>query len=782
MLDKENGAPILPDENAPIAVNDSTFDVSILSQKALDNQGSTGENSNNAMENTDAGNGSAGTAGSGVNGNKGNTVAAAPQKQAAPYYQGNVRTIIKRLTEIYLKHIHKGQITILGILTKGMQISDDLLTTIQDRLNDVNKRKGKGEKKLTIPSTLPPSVAVSIIMQTDAVRVLKLNADNYRIIIKHYNEDGSFSGIWELLPEYNKEGNYGILNSLVNELIGGDAPPHVMAQAVNALRSEMLNRQKNGNYVVEPGWDPDLVPFYNGVYNGRDKTFMEYNDPAYEATYGHMYWLNKMDTNFTWTPSRLPEFDPIDFICSLFDDTQEGRASFQLVLIFAQFMLRRYLGLEGNLMNFINKSGIADGKNGKSTLADMLVGIISHSANEAYSRRKDRKLFFENGHKVEKIPIDKWGKDYQIANNIVCAWILFSDEISGKKAVEETGFLKNISRHQAVQLRPMYHEPFSYVFNGTLLHLQNESTQLATKDGASFTHRIDIAFEKDFSGAQGDPKIKTFFTACEETWEYLSNYLMTQVEWYEDYPKELLNVVAHNTEDVREANVPALSFLNEVMDGLRECKFIPTPVLYELYRNWAGDTGYSYKVTDMTLQSFERYLQMWIRKHRDEYAYVEERRRLSTKDTYDVIDYKTGNVIQKTELGLLVDRIHPAIQQYGISHTGEKSKYIDTAFSYRGTILGSCDLLTVNGRFSHFVEIKDRITGYEETTGSVKGRANAMAALKDITAYKQRAERKQQQAEEMRDFENSIVDENEKQLQRDEENGSNVVNFPGRCS
>ena len=329
MSTNENGAPILPDGNAPIAVNDSTPDVSIVPQNSLKNQDNQAVSSGNCIENTDVGadNQTAVAAGSGSNGNTGNVVAA-PQKQAAPFYQENVRMIIKKSTETYIKHIHNGPITVLDILTKGIKISDDLLTCIQDRLGMANLQLSKDKKKYTIPSTLPPSVAVSIIMQTDAVRVLKLNADNYRIIIKHYNEDGSFSGIWELLPEYNKEGNYGILNSLMNELIGGDAPPHVMAQAVNALRSEMLNRQKNGNYVVEPGWDPDLVPFYNGVYNGRDKTFMEYNDPAYEATYGHMYWLNKMDTNFTWTPSRLPEFDPIEFIRSLFEDTMEHNLKF----------------------------------------------------------------------------------------------------------------------------------------------------------------------------------------------------------------------------------------------------------------------------------------------------------------------------------------------------------------------------------------------------------------------------------------------------------------------
>ena len=731
--ENEKGAVILPDDSAPNAVEDSTPHMSIVPQESIENQDVADNMSNNTTENADA----TGMPAGGTDTGKPNVtvnVVPMPAPQAKPKnYEANVREMTNYIVDDYIRK--NGPFTVQQLLADGAKISDDLLSVIQNELctrNGLVRATDKTAKLYPVPNMLPPSVAVKLILSTGAVRVMKLNADHYRIIVKHYNEDGSFSGIWELIPDINKEGFYGVLNTFVNELIGGDAPMHVMAQTVNALRSELTNDQKNKNFLVEVGWDPDLVPFYNGVYNGREKTFMEYTDPMYESTYGHIYWLNKMDTCFRWFPAPLADFDPVTFIRSLFEDTPEGNASYQLVMIFAQFMLRRYLGLEGYLMNFINKSGVADGKNGKSTLADMLVGMISHSANEAYSRRKDKKVFFQNGHKVEKVPIDKWGKEFQLASNIMCAWILFSDEVSGKKVVEETGFLKNICRHQSVQLRPMFHEPFSYVFDGTLLHLQNEETMLATKDGASFTHRIDLAFEKDFSGAKGDPRIKTYFTACEETWEYLASYLMTQMEWYEDYPKELLALVEHNTEDIREANIPALQFLNEVMDGLKECATIPTPVLFELYRNWAVDNGFDYKVTEMTLSKFEANLQMWIRKHRTEYDYVEGRRKLNCKAEYDVIDYETGKIIQVSEIGLLTHRLHPAIKQYGLNRKGEKPKYIHVAYTLKGPVLGVCDLLAVSVRFRHFVEVKNRIIGYEETTSGKQTREDSRSAYLDL--------------------------------------------------
>ena len=617
---KEKGAILdRQEENAPS--DEASSAISILPQKSLENQGNEDVMSENVMENTDVAileeDDSGSVGGTGYDGGTEQeeyieydydqipeeeppenlqqvTATTVAQAISTKTYKDNVRSIILSIVDEYIKN--NGPFTVHDLLTNGAAISDDCLTEIQKELSTQNeKRKNSREKAYVIPTYLPPSAVIRFIMSTGAVRALKMGMGgcHYRIIVKHYNPDGSFSGIWELIPELNKQNDYGNLNSLVNELIGPDAPVSTINQTVNAIRSEMTNESKNKGYIVEPGWDPDLVPFYNGVFNGRERTFMEYTDPAYEATYGQYIWMNKMDTSFKWNAVPLADFDPIAFIRSLFDDSPEGEASFKIVLIFGQFMLRRYPGLEGYLMNFINKSGTADGKNGKTSLADMMLGIIEHGTVSSYNFRKDRKIFFQNGKKVERLAIDKWGKDFELASNIMCAFILASDETSGKKPVEETGFLKNNSRHQVISLRPMFHPSFTYIFNGTLLHLQNEETMLGTKDGASFTHRIDLAFEKDFSKEKGDPRIKTYYTVCEETWEYLAYYLMTQVEWYEDYSKELLKLVEHNTTDVMEANIPAFTFFNEVMDGLRECAVVPTPVLYELYRNWVADNGWN---------------------------------------------------------------------------------------------------------------------------------------------------------------------------------------------
>ena len=108
------------------------------------------------------------------------------------------------------------------------------------------------------------------------------------------------------------------------------------------------------------------------------------------------------------------------------------------------------------------------------------------------------------------------------------------------------------------------------------------------------------------------------------------------------------------------------------------------------------------------------------------------RRKLNVTPKYEVIDYASGKMVTMSESALLFSRIHPAIKQYGHNRNGEKEKYLYVSHSATRLVFGTCDPHALDVQFRKFVEIKDRVLGYDLTTGDKGALALSAEDIREI--------------------------------------------------
>lgn len=617
----------------------------------------------------------------------------APAAPTAPAPAGNTGGQVPSLEEAIAaaldRYFERHRVTLPELLDRNTawRISGEMMVQIRLRIEAENSQlmaddRKVGNKGYPVPTKLPAAAAVRAILETGDVALLKMKGNKRGIpIVKRYDENG-FSGIWEMITDRKDEST--ALRAVVYNLLGTGAPRNDVENVISSLYAIFGNPKTAGKYVRRDGWRHTLIPFFNGVYDGKDHSFTPWNAPEYEEKYGSITFTNKIDTRYNEGAQCPAYFDPIAFINSLFDDTPRGRASARIVIQMIQFALRRWNGEEGWLVFLNNVLERAAGHNGKSTLEQLIAFLIEHNSVEAYGQRTDARDYPGNGRKVIVAPIDLWGKDFMLADDIRGAWLLLSDEISGANFIDKTGFLKNLARRQANLYNNKHEKPFPYVFPGVAIHAQNEYVILATKDDASFTHRIDLTFDRDFTN--GNKKIKNEYIVDEAVAEYLVRVLC-DMEFVDDYDPADLAEISGNTEDVRRANIPAFRFFDEVLQDGFDLPILPAKVLYALYLNWCTFEG----LAPLTLQKFQADLVSWIGQHSED---------------YDVISRPAYLTVE--QLNIACSNTQPALKAYGRNKDGKITEYAATKqglYGYEITGLFRGDAL-IGTQFRKFVAFK----------------------------------------------------------------------------
>lgn len=419
---------------------------------------------------------------------------------------------------------------------------------------------------------------------------------------------------------------------------------------------------------------PDtLIAWHNGIFNGEDHTFTAYDDPAFEERYGDLALLCKADTDYNPDAQCPAGFDPIAFIRELGGDGEKGRHSADVLLQAVQFAARGMKGQSGNIIFLNNVSERASGKNGKSTYMDLIANLLDHGLTNEW----------KPGRQVLRRSISDWGRKFQLSG-LREAMVLMSDEAEGKNMIAATGVLKNLARGQAITVEDKFEHPYDYAFPGLIIHAQNEHVMLATKDDASFTHRIDISMERDFSGPNGDPDIKSRWVKDREVLEYLAKYIC-DMPFVDDYDPEDLEALQENTEDVKRANIPSMDFFEEVLlgDGFR-AKLVPARLLKVLYDNYCDVNGF----IPVSMKTFNIDLQSFIAKHPED------------------LGWNSGQLyLTAGQLADLCSPQHRAVANYGANAKGIPSSCVSVSHLAMGTNVvkvsngfGSFDSNEIGGR------------------------------------------------------------------------------------
>lgn len=540
-------------------------------------------------------------------------------------------------------------------------IAAELMDKINQYIDNINHGLPSKMKRAYVRGTMPVTCAAKLILASGDVRLVRMStstADGVMAVVRDYDSFGNFTGIW-LMDREGKE--HGALYNLVRSIMGTEA----RRSAIEQCRDVIIAELKKGKIYPE-GWSKDLIVFFDGVWNGKTREFTYFTDPDYEQKYGQYTFLSKMDTSWNPLAQQKSYFPVLEFIRSTMPDGELGDLQYQAMLHTIQFLMRRYPGAEGWIVEYINDLKRAKGHGGKSTLIQLILGIIEHTiADVAYASRIDQKeLGNSNGAKVAVIPVDKWDKQFALSG-IIGAWAILSDDASDV-AIED-GVFKKVARGLALDVDRKYMDGATYIAHLTAFILMNGMLKFKDKKDSMFSHQLPYSMDKEFTKENGtiDTKIKSQYIGEEETWEYLAHYAATQVEWLDDYPDEMVEAMHGAIDQMKRQNIPTYRMLDDIMPLLKGVARIPLECIYDLTYGWRSINGVTYSVD---LNKFEEDVAQWISEHQDEWAIDDKKYdRLSTKYKLEMVPKgapKTAYT-HASELDLLAKYKVPAVLRYG---------------------------------------------------------------------------------------------------------------------
>ena len=507
----------------------------------------------------------------------------------------------------------------------------------------------------SVHGCLPKDLIVDMLLSTGELRILKSGgSSDERLIVRHYDK-GIRTGIWEIINITSLDKNYGTIGSVIANL-GGNVSAGTKQEILLSLRDRLKNATGGPSKILFDGFDNRLVPCRNGVYDGRDHTFTEYTDPAFLGKYGEIPFTYKLDTNYN--PDALlnvpAKWDPVLGLAQLFagntpraqelagemramvmnqanaragtaaraviTDRSIEACSLRILLYMYQLAVRNYSGREGNIVFFDNIAGQAAGHNGKSTAADLIKFIIEHASNPEYAVRTSQPIFYDftNGRRILGVPIDKWGADFSMGEDIRSALLICSDELAEAGKIPHPGAIKNFARRQLVRHNVKYKPQFDFAFRGVLLHMQNGASTFEAKDAAMFEHSIHLRYEQDFSrqGGNMNSKIKSDYIVDEDIAEYMLALILT-MDFVDDYDSEDLSVLEVNKDAVVYENKPVYRFL--------ECYFNEIPLhrhsvelMMLLFENWCKTENENVYGQIKAVQ-FRADVDEWCGRHKDRF-------------------------------------------------------------------------------------------------------------------------------------------------------------------
>lgn len=507
-----------------------------------------------------------------------------------------------------------------------------------------------------VQGRVPKELIVKMLLATDEIRILKSGGkSDERLIVQHYS-NGVRTGIWEIVNIMDPDKNYGTLGMIITNL-SGVISPNAKQEILLSLRDRLKNPAGGQSKLLSEGFDNRIIPCRNGVFDGRDHTFTEYTDPVFLEKFGEVPFTYKLDTAYNPDALRTvpAKWDPVLGLAQLFaGKTQRAReladevramvwsqshartgaaakasitdrsieaCSLRVLLTMYQLAVRNYSGREGNIVFLDNLAGQRSGHNGKSTASDLIKFIIDHSSNQEYAMRTSQPVFhdFANGKRILSVPIDKWGDDFSMGEDIRYALMICSDEVWEAGKIPHPGAIKNFARRQPVRHNVKYKPQFDYAFRGLLLHMQNGAANFEAKDGAMFEHAIHLRFEQDFSrqGGNMDSKIKTDYVVDEDIAEYMLA-LILEMDFVDDYDPEDLKQLEVNKDAVVYENKPVYRFLERYFDEIPLHRH-SVELMMLLFGNWCK-TENENAHGQIKASQFRADVDEWCGRHKDRFV------------------------------------------------------------------------------------------------------------------------------------------------------------------
>ena len=615
---KEKGVALArQEEDTPTTVNDSTSDISILPQKALENQGNEDAMSENVMENTDVaileedGSGSVGGAG------QDDTIDEDDENQdfeiisstaGLKYKGGNVGVVdandVMRKNIIALSENRPYSIHDLMNETIAEAIKADILDEVNSEI-DLENANRPANSKLNRFKKLTEAALIDIIIASNDVKLLKRIDQNNKAAysIAYYNHVGQNAGIW-----YSDESDdQDILSTICSNFL---VKPSSMKMFTNMLKSHS-NMQ-----IIKEHERSYLVPCANGMLNLQNvnTAFSDYvhytasgfeftpyltdtgeENPEYVEKYGDLVYAWKLRTNWN------PDAKNVTLICEdgyewsvdkhFVDAFGDNIKRARLVLEQLNFLVR---GLRGNYTIFYgDDSPTSKGGGMKSTTANMLAYILGM------------------GYVLPRDIDDLIDKNFGLSGIVGKKLLLGHETNADNSELKNNKVAKKLMRGNPVSIDQKFKALMEIRFKGMWIQCFNGVFNVAAKERAFYRKLRIIPFPTVVENEDGfqieRDEIQEDFIDRKCVREYL---LLKAVSLgaIKGYQPDCLKEAEVGVMDAQIAASTTMRFLEEIMPCIVG-NWIPVPALYQAYRFvWCVDNGHA----GANSQTFVKDLMSWL--------------------------------------------------------------------------------------------------------------------------------------------------------------------------
>lgn len=270
--------------------------------------------------------------------------------------------------------------------------------------------------------------------------------------------------------------------------------------------------------------------------------------------------------------------------------------SYQAIMYSIQFMVRE--DNPGKIVLLINNENEARGHNGKTTLLAFLLTIIGAGW---YSTLKMEELEGEgNSFEIQKLSsaVANISDESASATTIIQATATLRALLTGAPV---SARIKNSNANFQIQ----NHRMFFQAMNG-LPRIMDET-------GALDRRILALAFEKCFDGIN-KAYIKDHFSRSPIVAEFLVWYVLTQMPYAEEYPKEVIDGLAQYQKELQLEKDPAKHFISLYVDGQLTENTIPARLIYDAFSNWYTEMmGEAHRQKCISPQKFYDKLAAYLR-------------------------------------------------------------------------------------------------------------------------------------------------------------------------
>ena len=447
--------------------------------------------------------------------------------------QETMNTIHRRIVEDYLQLIDAND------PPEPDQIESDLLSMLNNEIEQQNASRPKNNKIKTCQTLLPVEIALILLKLHPIARipgagVNDTNTDSEYDLLGLYHPDGPQAGI------------YTISTDEFRKLIRAY---HYSITSKDML--EVINNLKDLAPVKYRCEDPDLIAVNNGIFNYKTKQLIPF-DPE-------LVFLSKSEVNYNPNAKNIiihndtdnTDWDVESWIKELSDDPEIVNTIWELT----SAVIRPNVSWKKAAFLYSEK-----GNNGKGTLCTLLRNLCGINT-------------------CTSIPLNDFSKDFML-EPLINASAIIVDENDVGVYIDKCANLKAVITNDIIQINRKYKMPIAYRFKGFMIQCLNEFPKIKDRSDSFYRRQLFVPFEKCFTGRERS-YIKDTYLYDKNVLEYVL-YKAVNTNFYTlSEPTACKNILA----EYKEFNDPVRRFWEEFSSQFA-WDLLPFDFLYDLYKEW----------------------------------------------------------------------------------------------------------------------------------------------------------------------------------------------------